>query len=222
MKAYIQQKYDDHRRRIKNAKSTIDPAKPPDMPMSMRREAERRREQASIEKDNRLLLDRLAVAMSHKNIDNKLKEKPFTSYMELQRKKELKKIMTENDRMLGRIQQTVPSYRHVEWELDAEKRVEYLRNMTEFPELFVPPGSSMKSRKESRLSGSGSKSHGRTGEINHEIFNNSPFRSNHDQDDENMVPQPPQPYPMEQNAEQLQYQSKRIQRPLILPSVKNK
>jgi len=139
MQAYMDRKFEDHRKRIKEAKSTIDKGKPPDMPMSMRREIERKRQQFAIEKDNRLLLDRLGVAMSHKNIDNELKEKPFTSYVELQRKKEMKKIMLDNQRLLERIQHTVPSYDHVEWERDAEKRMEYLRNMTEFPDYFQSP-----------------------------------------------------------------------------------
>lgn len=78
--------------------------------------------------------------MSNKNIDNDLKEKPFTSYGELQRKKEMKKIMLDNQRLLERIQHAVPSYDHVEWERDADKRVEYLRNMTEFPDYFHAPG----------------------------------------------------------------------------------
>lgn len=77
--------------------------------------------------------------MSKKSIDNELKAKPFTSYIELQRKRELQKICMENRDLLGRIQNTVPSYKHIEWERDAEKRVEYLRNMTEFPDQFVAP-----------------------------------------------------------------------------------
>ncbi len=162
----MKRQYDDHKKRVKEAKGTIDLGKPPDMPMSMRREIERvstfvplsfpywkiltllsfsfffssqRRVQNAIEKDNRLLLDRLAIAMSRKNIDNELKVKPFTSYIELQRKRELQKICTENRVLLGRIQNTVPSYKYVEWERDAEKRIEYLKNMTEFPDHFVPP-----------------------------------------------------------------------------------
>lgn len=139
MQSYMNRKYEDHKKRVREAKCTIDLGKPLDMPMSMRGEIERRRVQNAIEKDNRLLLDRLAIAMSRKNIDNELKVKPFTSYIELQRKRELQKICTENRVLLGRIQNTVPSYKHIEWERDAEKRVEYLRNMTEFPDLFVPP-----------------------------------------------------------------------------------
>jgi hypothetical protein len=102
------------------------------------------RKRALIEQDNRLLLDRLAIAMQTKNIDNHLVEKPFISLMELQRKKELKKIMIQNSRLLDRIQSTVPSYDHVLWEKEADHHVEILRNMTEFPELFVAPGTHKK------------------------------------------------------------------------------
>lgn len=82
--------------------------------------------------------------MCSKNIDNVLIEKPFISLMELQRKKELKKIMIQNNRLLDRIQTTVPSYDHVSWEKEAKHHVEILKNMTEFPDLFVAPGTHKK------------------------------------------------------------------------------
>ena len=129
---------------IENMKSSIDTAPPREMPMSRRNEIERERKRALVEQDNRLLLDRLAIAMSHKNIDNVLVEKPFISLMELQRKKQLKRIMIQNSRLLERIQCTVPSYDHVQWEREAAHHVEILRNMTEFPDLFVAPGTHKK------------------------------------------------------------------------------
>jgi hypothetical protein len=154
--------------------------------------------------------------MDSKNIDNELRVKPFTSYIELQRKKELKKIMSENKRMLDRIQNTIPSYRHVEWELDAEKRVEYLRNMTEFPDLFVPPHSSSKSK---RGSSAHSFSVRNSGTLSDE---GSPFRTvtNHsktsDSHDEEMVPHPPEPFLMEQP-----HNSRKVDRPVSLPHIKD-
>lgn len=93
-----------------------------------------------IEQDNRLLMDRLGEAMSHKNIDNELKAKPFVSYIELQRKKDMVRVTRENRRLLQRIQTTHPSYNHIQWEQDAEKRMHYLRTMTQFPDCFKPPG----------------------------------------------------------------------------------
>lgn len=72
--------------------------------------------QHAIEQDNRLLMDRLAVAMSSKNIDNQLVPKPFVSYIELQRKKDMARVTQENRRLLDRIQKTQPSYNSMQWE----------------------------------------------------------------------------------------------------------
>mmetsp|Transcript_53048 Transcript_53048/g.92559 ORF Transcript_53048/g.92559 Transcript_53048/m.92559 type:complete len:424 (-) Transcript_53048:113-1384(-) len=144
LRDHRQQDLRDHKKRIENMKSSIDTAPPREMPMSRRNEIERERKRALVEQDNRLLLDRLAIAMSHKNIDNVLVEKPFISLMELQRKKQLKRIMIQNSRLLERIQCTVPSYDHVQWEREAAHHVEILRNMTEFPDLFVAPGTHKK------------------------------------------------------------------------------
>ncbi len=41
MESYMKRQYDDHKKRVKEAKGTIDLGKPPEMPMSMRREIER-------------------------------------------------------------------------------------------------------------------------------------------------------------------------------------
>lgn len=87
--------------------------------------------------------------MSRKNIDNVLVPQHFVSYLELQRKKELIKITRDNRRLLERIQNTVPTYHPEEWEKDAEQHVEYLRNMTEFPDYFRPPGSSSQTQRKS-------------------------------------------------------------------------
>ncbi len=75
----------------------------------------------------------------------------FVSLGENARKKELQKIMIDNKRLLERIQTTVPAYNHIEWERDAEQRCEYLRNMTEFPDYFVPPGSSARATRLSKI-----------------------------------------------------------------------
>jgi hypothetical protein len=157
--------------------------------------------------------------MDSKNIDNELRVKPFTSYIELQRKKELKKIMSENKRMLDRIQNTIPSYRHVEWELDAEKRVQYLQNMTEFPDLFVPPRSSSKLKRASSVHSSSRKNEGT---FNNEISTGSPFRTvashskTSDSQEEDMVPHPPEPFPMEQTPN-----SRKVDRPVCFPNIKD-
>ena len=67
-------------------KSSVDDKAPRKMPMSNRADMERKQKEALIELDNRLLLDRLAVAMSVKNIDNEKKHVNFISLMEGKKK----------------------------------------------------------------------------------------------------------------------------------------
>lgn len=117
-------------------KSDVDDKAPPPMPKSQRAEIERRQKEALIELDNRILLDRLAVAMSVKNIDNERKKITFISLMEGKKKRENSRIERDNRRLLSAIQHTVPVYNHIMWEREAEKRVHILKNMTSFPDLF--------------------------------------------------------------------------------------
>lgn len=76
--------------------------------------------------------------MLKSNIDNKSTAPLGTSLMGTHRKVELAKISLNNRRLLERIQLTDPVYDVTAWEREAEERDIYLRNMTEFPELFVP------------------------------------------------------------------------------------
>jgi hypothetical protein len=117
-------------------KSDVDDKAPNGMPKSQRAEIERRQKEDLIQLNNRLLLDRLAMAMSVKNIDNERKKINFISLMEGKKKRENTRIENDNRRLLHAIQHTVPVYNHIMWERDAEKRVHVLKNMTTFPDLL--------------------------------------------------------------------------------------
>ena len=93
---------------------------------------------AAVERDNRLLLDRLGKAMDSHNIDNFMEPVKFASVQAENRKNELRRITADNLRLLNRIQNTDPVYKAIEWERDAEQREKYLASMSEFPEMFVP------------------------------------------------------------------------------------
>eukprot|EP01038_Epipyxis_sp_PR26KG_P010896 gene10896-14626_t len=136
-----QRKYEGHMKRIREMKSSVDDKKPRGMPMNDRKETERRVFQKKIEEENRLILDRLGKAMSIKNIDNQIDHRlvGFPSLLESEKKRFSKRIVDDNRRLLKRIQITEPVYKVEEWRRENEKHVEHLRNMTEFPEYFVPP-----------------------------------------------------------------------------------
>lgn len=65
------------------------------------------------------------------------------------RRLELQRITQENQRLLRRIQETEPCYNHLEWEEDAKRREQYIRNMSEYAEqnMKIPPNSPPKFEK---------------------------------------------------------------------------
>lgn len=138
MKDLMAKKYEDHRLRVKNIQPQVDTKKPHELPDSGKREIERKRNHAAIERDNRELLTRLGKAMQIKNIDNESKVAKGISLQAALKKIELERITNDNRRLLDRLQKTIPAYDHIAWEQEAEEREKILMNMTEFPELYVP------------------------------------------------------------------------------------
>lgn len=131
-------KYEEHRKRIRNMQPQVDTSEPHQLPCSGKREIERRRAHAAIERDNRELLTRLGKAMQLKNIDNESKVTKGVSLQAVKRRIELERITDDNLRLLDRLQKTIPAYDHHAWEKEAESRDKILLNMTEFPELYKP------------------------------------------------------------------------------------
>jgi len=66
------QQHAEHRRRIKNMAPSVDNKPPRELPFSGKKEIERRRYHAYVEKGNKALLARLGKAMQIKNIDNEV------------------------------------------------------------------------------------------------------------------------------------------------------
>lgn len=141
--------YKEHQERIKNMKPVVDNKKPRELPYSGKKEIERRNYQTKVELGNRLLLDRLGKAMETKNLDNENHNPKGVSLLATRKKLELQRISADNKRLLERIQNTIPAYDHVQWEREAEHREQILKNMTEFPEYYVPRY--LPSKKMSRL-----------------------------------------------------------------------
>lgn len=133
-----QKHHNEHMERIRKMMPVVDNKKPRELPMSGKKEIERRRFRDKVENGNRQLLDRLGKALERKNIDNERKAIKFNSLEQGKKKLELKRVTMENQLLLNRIQFAQPMYDHNQWERDAEHREFYLKNMTEFPELYCP------------------------------------------------------------------------------------
>ena len=131
--------HQEHMDRVRKMKPVVDAGPPRELPLSGKKEIERKRFHDRVEKGNRALLDRLGKAMEIKNIDNERHDKiKFQSLQAGLKKVELARVTMENQMLLHRIQQAIPAYDHHEWERAAEHREFYLKNMTQYPDLYVP------------------------------------------------------------------------------------
>ena len=68
---------------------------------------------AEIERDNRLLLEKMSYIMRHSSLDNDNQMQYAHSLNREQRKRELQRITRENQNILGRIQAAEPTYDHL-------------------------------------------------------------------------------------------------------------
>jgi len=152
-------KYDEycqrlHKKRIHNMKACIDnkaPKRPTHMKKNLKREQMMEERYATIERENRLLLEKMsAIMQGGHGIDNRLR-KPANvgnSMNKSFRKKELQRITQENQAILRRIQACEPSLNRAIWEEDRRQNEKLLRNICENP--FVLRGSGSNRMRRSR------------------------------------------------------------------------
>ncbi len=151
-----QRKYDEycqrlHQKRLRSIKAAIDnkaPKRPSHLRKNLKREQMMEERYATIERENRLLLEKMSSIMQgNHGIDNKLrKPKNVGSSMnKTYRKRELQRITRENQAILRRIQACEPSLNRQVWEEDRRQNEKWLRNICENP-FVLRAGRSMRRR----------------------------------------------------------------------------
>ena len=71
---------------------------------------------AQIERDNRLLLEKMSYIMRHQSMDIREDTGEYSQSLNRERRKrELQRITRENQKILARIQAAEPTYDHLEW-----------------------------------------------------------------------------------------------------------
>ena len=102
----------------------------PTNPLSLPPLAER---YARIERENRLLLEKMAGIMLKNTLDNRCESISYShSLNKASRKRDLLRITRENARILHGIQTREPTYNHVKWEQERKVQEQYLRNISFF------------------------------------------------------------------------------------------
>jgi hypothetical protein len=140
-------------------KPTVDAGPPREHPFSNKREMEKLRYTSVIEMENRLMLERLAKVVQHKSIDNEIHKSvamhaAFKKKLGLTKKRlHMQRITEENQNLLKRIQEVPPAYNHLEWEEEARRRDEVMRNMTVYPEMLEKREAEAKEKKAKTIKG---------------------------------------------------------------------
>lgn len=134
---YYQRCQEIHRAKLTTIKSSIDnsePHRPTHLRKNLKKEQMKEERYAEIERENRILLEKMSFIMQNESLDNKNQAVGYShSLNKEQRKRELQKITSENQAILRRIQMREPTYDRIQWEEDARKNQQYAQNIREFP-----------------------------------------------------------------------------------------
>ncbi|EQC39829.1 hypothetical protein SDRG_03249 [Saprolegnia diclina VS20] len=133
-----------HKKKLSTIKSCIDnsePTRPAHLRKNLKKEQMKEERYATIERENRILLEKMSFIMQHDTLDNKNDSiKHGHSLNKGQRKRDLQRITAENQSILRRIQTRQPTYDHVQWEEEAKLHEKYAQNIREYPERYAGVG----------------------------------------------------------------------------------
>ncbi|GLD94472.1 hypothetical protein PINS_up003083 [Pythium insidiosum] len=135
---YYQKCQEIHRQKLHTIKSSIDnsePHRPLHLRKNLKKEQLKEERYAEIERENRILLEKMSHIMQSETLDNKNQSLAYShSLNKEQRKRELQKITAENQAILRRIQMREPTYDHLQWAEEAKQNDKYALNIREYPE----------------------------------------------------------------------------------------
>ena len=139
---FLKQRWDQevfkaHRKKVLAAKSVIDNY-PPKTHMhlhiklkKLQHEAERL---ATIERDNRILLEKMAYIMrTASSVDHRKHDYASKTLNKSKRQRELLRITHENLAILKRITTKAPHYNHKQWLVEWQMNQQYLMNVSKYP-----------------------------------------------------------------------------------------
>ncbi|XP_067419740.1 uncharacterized protein CFAP97D2 isoform X1 [Emydura macquarii macquarii] len=158
---YLQQKwdktnYEEHKKRIKTAKPVVDTTPPltyGHLHLKLKKLKLEKERLSVIERDNRLLLEKMSCIMRTKGqIDNR-------NYCEAKslnrekREKELLRVSQENRAILKRITKCEPQYQIQRWHEDWQRAKKYMDNIAKYPHGWCK----LQNQKEQKLNKKASK-----------------------------------------------------------------
>ena len=135
LRAY-KKRMDIHAAKLNGIKSVIDikaPQRRSHLRKNLKKEQLMEERFARIERENRILLEKMSFIMQQDTMDMKAESVKYSKSLNKNlRKRELAKITKENQLILRRIQTRQPTYDHLQWEEDARRNREYGENVREY------------------------------------------------------------------------------------------
>lgn len=128
--------YDEHRRRVNAVRPQID-TRPPQTYMHLHLKLKKLQLEeerlAVIERDNRILLEKMSSIMRASGKDYSRHDRERKSLNRQRRLRELLRIAKENQDILKRITSSRPMYDHVQWERDWHNNLQLMDQISAFP-----------------------------------------------------------------------------------------
>jgi len=127
-----------HKQRIRAMKPEIDTMPPESIGLdhlrnNLKREQMLEERYHEIDRDNRILLQKMSDIMKHPSVKSGGAQTAPQSLGRTGRKADLQRITQENHAILKRIRQAGPVYNRIEWEEDFRRSGAYLKNSCEYP-----------------------------------------------------------------------------------------
>lgn len=136
-KRWDQKHFSDHRKHVVNARPEVD-ADPPitfmHLHLKLKKLQLEEERLATIERDNRILLEKMSHTMRNKGqLDNK-NDAVSKSLSRGRREREMLRISKENVELLKRIHNKKPAISRDAWKKDWENNLKFMDNISSFPE----------------------------------------------------------------------------------------
>eukprot|EP00397_Hematodinium_sp_SG-2012_P018468 GEMP01018921.1.p1 GENE.GEMP01018921.1~~GEMP01018921.1.p1 ORF type:complete len:350 (+),score=64.77 GEMP01018921.1:118-1167(+) len=137
-KRRVQRDQELHREKIRQMKPQTDTSEPEVCRLdhirnNLKREQMLEERYSEIDRENRILLQKMADIMRQPNFSAQKESKGPMSLNKDYRRQELIRITHENQAILKRIQKAQPVYNHVEWERAHKQNSSYMKNACEYP-----------------------------------------------------------------------------------------
>lgn len=128
--------YTEHRRKVRDAAPMVDTKAPPTymhLHLKLKKLQLEEERLATIERDNRILLEKMSYIMRTKGrVDNR-NNYEYKSLNREKRQRELLRVTKENQAILYRINMRRPEYSHQKWQDDWEENQKFMDNISHYP-----------------------------------------------------------------------------------------